>query len=260
MGIKHTVERNFSRHARRYDAHDATQKAIGANLVERLGSRPFESILDLGCGTGNYTRLLHEKYPAARVKAVDLSPAMVEEARHKLAAQGTEFIVADAETATFDAPCNLITSNACFHWFANLDTTLDKCADALTEEGLLAFSALGPRTFWELGECLDTVLPTHQPLSARSFVDKPALEAVLRRHFAWVSVDVETVVEKYPSLLQLLNTIKYTGTRGSGLEGVAMTKTLLHALEEAYRRRVGSVTATYEVFYCLARKKEVRHR
>ena len=259
MAIKHTLKRNFSRHAGCYDAHDAIQKRIGVNLIERLGSHPFASILDLGCGTGNYTRLLHEKHPTARIKGVDLSAAMIEEARRKLTTQGIEFGVADAETAAFDAPFDLITSNACFHWFADLDATIGRCAGALAKDGLLAFSSMGPCTFRELGTCLDAVLPDRPPISARSFADQLDLETVLGRHFAWVSVVAETIVEEYPSLLKLLNTIKYTGTRGSGLEGVALTKTLLHDLEKAYKKRVGSIAATYEVFYCLARKKEVQH-
>jgi len=256
MGIKHIVEQNFSRHAKRYDAYTSVQKAIGVNLTERLGSNRFGRILDIGCGTGSYTGLLRERHATAQIRAIDLSAAMIDEARHKLAAQGIEFIVADAETVEFGAPFDLITSNVCFHWFANLDGTIGKCAGALTEDGLLAFSSLGPRTFWELGDCLDAVLTAHKPISARSFVDRSELEAVLHRHFPCVSVAEETIVETYPSLLQLLNTIKYAGTRGRGLEGVALTKTLLNELETVYNRRVGSIAATYQVFYCQARKKE----
>lgn len=258
MGIKHIVQQNFSRHAKRYDAHTSVQKMIGAHLIERLGSYPFGRILDIGCGTGSYTGLLHEKYATAQIKGIDLSVEMVKMARNRLGMQGIEFIVGDAETTPFGAPFDLITSNVCFHWFANLDGTIDRCAGALAKDGLLAFSSMGPRTFRELGACLDAVLPAHQPISARSFVDKLDLETVLHRHFAWVSVVAETIVEEYPSLLQLLNTIKYTGTRGSGLEGVTLTKTLLHDLEKTYNKRVGSIAATYEVFYCLARKKEVQ--
>ncbi len=256
MGIKHMVRQNFSRHAKRYDAYTSVQRAIGANLVERLGSHRFGRILDIGCGTGSYTGLLHERHATAQIRAIDLSAAMIDEARHKLAAQAIEFIVADAETVEFGAPFDLIPSNVCFHWFANLDGTIEKCARALAKDGLVAFSSLGPRTFWELGDCLDTVLAAHTPISARSFVDKSELEAVLHRHFPCVSVAEETIVETYPSLLQLLNTIKYAGTRGRGLEGVALTKTLLNDLETVYNRRVGSIAATYQVFYCQARKKE----
>ena len=256
MGIKHIVERNFSRHAGCYDAHTAIQKAIGTALIERLGPRSFERILDIGCGTGHYTRLLHGRYPAAQITAIDLSATMIDEARRKLATPSVEFIVADAETMQFDAPFDLITSNACFQWFANLDGTIARCDEALTEDGRLAFSSLGPRTFQELGDCLDAVLPGHPPISARSFAAKRDLEVVLQRHFSSRSVVAETMVEEYDSLLDLLNTIKYAGTRGSGLDGVTLTKALLRDLEETYNKQVGTIAATYDVVYSLAGKQE----
>lgn len=256
MAIKHIVERNFSRHAGRYDAHTGVQRAIGAKLIERLGSRSFGHILDIGCGTGNYTNLLHARHSAARITGLDLSAEMIKVARDKLAGRGIEFLVGDAETVTFDVPFDLISSNACFHWFANLESTIARCASALTEDGLLAFSSLGPRTYWELGACLDAVLPTHKPISARSFVGRSELETTLHRHFPCVTVAEETIVEGHRSLLELLNTIKYAGTRGSGLEGVALTKTLVNDLEAEYRRRFGTIAATYQVFYCQGRKKE----
>ena len=258
MSTKEIVERNFSRHARHYEAYDAVQRTIGARLIARLGAERFARILDVGCGTGGYTRLLHERYGGARTQGIDLSAAMIEEARRRVSGEGIEFVVGDAETAVFDAPFDLITSNACFQWFANLDGTLARCAEALAKGGLLAFSSLGPGTFRELGECLEVVLPGQKPISARSFASEAELEAVLGRHFGEVSVAREVMTEAYGSLLELLSAIKYTGTRGSGLDGVRITKTMLRRLEEAYKGRIGVTVATYEVFYCLARKKEVR--
>ena len=85
------------------------------------------------------------------------------------------------------------------------------------------------------------------------------LSRVLRRHFPSVTVAEESLVEEYRSLLELLNTIKYAGTRGSGLEGVALTKALLNDLEAEYRRRCGSILATYQIFYCRGHKQEAKH-
>jgi malonyl-CoA O-methyltransferase len=257
MSTKEIVERNFSRHARHYDAYDAVQRTIGAHLIARLGTERFARILDVGCGTGAYTRLLHERYRGARTRGIDLSAAMIEEAGGRAAGEGIEFVLGDAETVAFDAPFDLITSNACFQWFANLDGTLARCGEALAEGGLLAFSSLGPGTFRELGECLDAVLPARQPISARSFANQSELEAVLGRHFGDVSFTREVMTEEYSSLLELLSAIKYTGTRGRGLDGVRITKTVLRRLEEVYKERIGATVATYEVFYCLARQKEV---
>ncbi len=256
MGIKQTIEHNFSRHARRYDAYAAVQRVVGAHLIERLRSGSFVRILDIGCGTGDYTSLLHEKYPAAQVTGIDLSAGMIAEAKRKFGGGEIEFLVGDAETDPLATSFDLIASNACFHWFSDLNTTLAKCALALTENGCLAFSSQGPRTFWELADCLDTVLPAHPPISARTFADQRNLETTLRRHFPSVSVVEETLTETYPSLLALLNTIKYTGTRGSGLEGTTLTKTRLKQLEQTYIERIGTITATYQIFYCLAQRKE----
>lgn len=255
MGLKQTVEHNFSRHARRYDAYAAVQRGVGAHLLERLGSGSFAHVLDIGCGTGDYTHLLHQRYPAARITGIDLSASMIEEAKQKLSHHGIEFLVGDAETTAFDRPFDLITSNACFHWFDDLDATIAKCAVSLTDDGVLAFSSQGPRTFWELAECLDEVLPAHSPISARTFAGQGDLETTLYCHFPSVCVDEEIVTETYPSLLALLNTIKHTGTRGSGLEGTTVTRAILRDLEQTYIKRAGAICATYQVFYCLARKE-----
>jgi ubiquinone/menaquinone biosynthesis C-methylase UbiE len=45
--------------------------------------------LEVGCGSGEGTRLILDKFGAARVDAVDLDPAMVERARRRLAGYGT---------------------------------------------------------------------------------------------------------------------------------------------------------------------------
>lgn len=50
-----------------------------------LGLQPDETVLDVGCGTGNLTRaLLARLSPAGRVFAVDISPRMIEVARRKV--------------------------------------------------------------------------------------------------------------------------------------------------------------------------------
>lgn len=46
--------------------------------------RSPERILDIGCGTGSATMFLAREFPRARVRGVDLSPAMIREARNKI--------------------------------------------------------------------------------------------------------------------------------------------------------------------------------
>ncbi|MCX5523124.1 class I SAM-dependent methyltransferase [Streptomyces bobili] len=58
-----------------------------------LADRPGD-LLDLGCGTGSLSLLAAER--GHRVTGVDLSPAMVEQARTKLAGRDAVFLVGDA--------------------------------------------------------------------------------------------------------------------------------------------------------------------
>jgi len=68
---------------------------LDAGLVE-LGLGPDESVIDVGCGTGNLTKaILARMSPAGRITAIDISPRMIEEARRKISDARVEWRVAD---------------------------------------------------------------------------------------------------------------------------------------------------------------------
>ena len=72
--------------------------AFGAELARRLPARPAGDVLELACGTGCVTRHLRERLiPAFKLVATDISKAMRDYARRKLAAAGgIEWREADA--------------------------------------------------------------------------------------------------------------------------------------------------------------------
>lgn len=73
---------------------------------------PPARLLDIGTGTGKAVRLAAERFPAATAVGVDLSPAMVAEARRLLPeelASRVELVVADAAALPFgDAEFQLV--------------------------------------------------------------------------------------------------------------------------------------------------------
>ncbi len=71
-------------------------------------------IVDMGCGPGNSTALLAERWPDREIVGLDSSPAMLEEARKRLPA--LRFEPADAATWTPDSHMGLVFANAIYQW------------------------------------------------------------------------------------------------------------------------------------------------
>jgi trans-aconitate 2-methyltransferase len=62
----------------RYE-RERTQPSI--DLASRIDLDAPAAIIDLGCGLGNSTRVLRERWPAAHITGLDSSMAMIEKAR-----------------------------------------------------------------------------------------------------------------------------------------------------------------------------------
>ena len=255
MNNTDTIKRNFSRYAGHYDAYADVQRNVAENLISLLDASRFHKILDIGCGTGNYTQLLQHKFPTAHITAVDISQKMVSVAKSKMPSDRLTFTVADAQKITFAESFDLITSNACFHWFDDLDCTLDRYENILRPDGSILFSVFGPKTFYQLSESLRSSYGKDIPISANSFLNADRIEEILEKYFDRVCVRQQFFEKTYPSLPHLLKTIKYTGTRGLGISGVRPGKQRIIELEKLYKEKFGAVTATYHIFFCRAEKR-----
>ncbi|MCP3139511.1 methyltransferase domain-containing protein [Pyxidicoccus xibeiensis] len=96
-------------------------------------------VVDLGCGTGDLTRVLAERWKGARVYGVDSSEAMVEEARRRPSPESLRFEVADLAGWEPPAPLDVLLSNAALHWVPAHDTLLKQLVAKLAPGGVLAF-------------------------------------------------------------------------------------------------------------------------
>lgn len=94
------------------------------------------TVVDVGCGPGNSTELLVERYPDVAVSGFDSSAEMLVAARKRL--PGVTFRQASAETWTPSAPPDLIFANAVFQWVPDHVAVLVRLAKALAPGGVLA--------------------------------------------------------------------------------------------------------------------------
>lgn len=87
----------YNQWAIQYDTnHNKTRDLEARALRTTLASIPFNSCLEIGCGTGKNTQWLIEK--AEQLTAVDLSEEMLARAKAKIASDRVEFIQADITT------------------------------------------------------------------------------------------------------------------------------------------------------------------
>lgn len=247
---KQAIIRNFSKYASAYDQYAGVQRLTGEHLLQRTEEDGFKNILEIGCGTGNYTLLLRKKFTNARLRAIDISEKMIEIASQKLKDKNIEFNLWDAEKITLDEKFDLVTSNACFQWFGDLEGAIKKYRDKLVPKGIISFSIFGHLTFKELGLALKCVLGKNY-IESNGFVSFKNIGRILRSNFSNVEVFEKEYEERFSDLAGLLRKIKYTGVRGKGFNGkVVFMPDLMKKIEEAYLDKFKHIKATYQVFFC----------
>lgn len=98
---------------------------------------PVPSVLDVGCGTGMLSEQLLGALPSCRLTGIDLSPAMVERARARLADRA-EVREADAERLPFhDGAFDLVVCNDSFHHYPDPDRAAFQMWRVLRKGGAL---------------------------------------------------------------------------------------------------------------------------
>jgi trans-aconitate 2-methyltransferase len=114
-------------------------------LLARVPELPAApTVLDIGCGPGNSTAAIRQRWAAARITGIDNSPEMLATARSPQGEPTADYLLADA--AAYDpAPArpDLIVSNATLHWIPGHLGLLPRWADALEPGGVLAFQVPG---------------------------------------------------------------------------------------------------------------------
>lgn len=94
------------------------------------------AIIDMGCGPGNSTELLVERFPDRSVIGLDSSATMLAEARLRL--PGVVFAVADATTWLPPSDTGLVFANAIYQWVPEHLETLPRVLAGLKPGATLA--------------------------------------------------------------------------------------------------------------------------
>jgi trans-aconitate 2-methyltransferase len=125
------------------------------DLVAQIGASEPRYVADLGCGPGNLTAALGQRWPGAAVVGVDSSPEMIATAQASTAQASTvrasaaqaapnlSFALGDVWDWRPEQPLDVLVCNAVLQWVPRHDELLLRWADILAPGGWLAFQLPG---------------------------------------------------------------------------------------------------------------------
>ena len=122
---------SYDRRWRRYVASTLTF------LKSSVSFCPSDRILDVGCGTGEFERLILSEHPEQRMVGIDISERMLSAARKKCAAHsGAAFLRANASALPFpDDSFEVIVSASALHYFDQPMASLQEMRRVLAPSG-----------------------------------------------------------------------------------------------------------------------------
>ena len=253
---KRQVAASFSRAAASYDSVAELQRAVGGELLTRLPAAISpQRWLDMGCGTGYFSRVLGEQFPAGQGVALDIADGMLNHARPLGGAQ--HFIAGDAERLPLKADSlGLIFSSLAVQWCANFDAVLTEAYRVLQPGGVLAFASLCVGTLDELRQSWRAADGLVHVNRFRTFQAYQQLCAASGMRV--VSLERRPHVLHYPDVRSLTHELKALGAhnlnpgRPGGLTGRARIVALVNAYEQF--REAQGLPATYQVVYAVLEK------
>lgn len=145
-----------------YDKQLAFVSEYGKNLISWLRPIEGESILDLGCGTGDLTYEI--ALSGAAVTGMDASSDMIEHARKKF--PSIEFWEADGQQFTTEKLFDAVFSNAALHWMRNSRNVVDCVWHALKPGGRFVAEFGGRGNVEVIVNAIEEVLKRHTGINA----------------------------------------------------------------------------------------------
>ncbi len=251
---KNSIKTSFSKAAKTYDTYSTVQRDVNKRLLGLIPKGPFGRVLEIGCGTGTFTKMLLDKREIRELVAVDLSTDMVMAAKRKIADRSERlchFVCCDGEELPLiQKNCfDLIVSSSCIHWFNDFEKSMDTLLSKyLKKKGIIVCALFGKRTLEELRVVIKKTVDDTILLPSDSFPNIKEVSRVLCKNLRCLTVDSYRIRRSYPDLFDLLICLKRTGTAPKiEKTGAYFSRKKIIKADMLYRKMYGSIIASYEI-------------
>ncbi len=217
----------FKKSLSTYEDNAPIQKQMAKNLVSMIDkNKIYNSILEIGCGSGFLTKECTSKLKYVKYTANDIIPdceKYILKYDNKI-----KFICGDFQTLNLQEEYDLIISNAVFQWFKSPDEILNKLSRHLSKNGTIAITSFGEKNFYELKEIFNVGIKYPE---FKNFVKEDIAEI------------------EFKTLKELLTHIKLTGV--NAIKNYPLTKGKLKEFENKYIEKYGKIKLTYNPIYII---------
>ena len=159
---KSLIAERFSKAITTYSEEANVQRQIADKMIRLLQehlSAPCPNVIEFGCGTGIYSRMLLQSLRPKSLLLNDLCEEMKYCCEDLLKEQQVFFLPGDAENIFFPNSSSLITSCSALQWFESPEKFFLRCNGLLNEHGYFAFSTFGKDNMKEVRELTGNGLP-----------------------------------------------------------------------------------------------------
>jgi trans-aconitate methyltransferase len=146
-----------------YAANTGHHRRYDDEFVRSLPLRPADRVLDIGCGSGDFTATIAALVPGGHVVGVEPQPSLLEQAQRR-ARPNQSFVQAPAQQlsaaiAQTAEPFDVVMSRAVLHWIPWTDhrSILEQCLSLLRPGGVLRIECGGGDNVREVVAFLDDV-------------------------------------------------------------------------------------------------------
>lgn len=250
---KKLITQRFKKALSSYEEEATVQRLIAGKMASILTSYVPKDhrrkILEIGCGTGIFSRMLINLLKPGYMLLNDICPEMHEQLKDILN-DHIIFRSGDAETYPFELMneiYDVITSCSAIQWFGDIDIFFARMHPLLTTEGIFAFSTFGNDNMKEISAL------TGQGLS---YFSPEELTSKLSKRYKLLHISEEKILKRFRHPKDVLYHLKRTGVTGIGQQPWTRTRFIRFYDEyQTYYSYGNEVVLTYHPIYIIAQKK-----